>query len=62
MKPNDKVKVISSTFSMFDVGSIYDIHSVIGALVYLIDPFYIGDDESDLAIWPFLEDELELVL
>lgn len=67
MKPNDKVRIISSPYSMFEVGSEYTISYVDTASgnpygIYLTDPFYEGVDESpDSAQWPFHRDEVELV-
>lgn len=61
MKENDEVKVIESPYEVFGAGTQHTIYSVVGDLVYLLDPLYQGTNQED-AIWPFLEDELELVV
>lgn len=61
MKAGDKVKVLSSPYEIFEVGSEYKISYTNDDLIYLIDPFYEGTDEESLAAWPFWEEELELV-
>jgi len=61
MTPNTKLRILAPTFeSMFPVGSEHFVHSCEGDFIYLIDPFYVGTDNDD-ALWPFLEDELEVV-
>lgn len=64
MKPNDKVRIISSPYSMFEVGSEYTISYVDDRPygVYLTDPRYMGTDKADSEQWPFHKDELKLVV
>lgn len=67
MKPNDKVRIISSPYTMFEVGSEYTISYVDTASgnpygIFLVDPFYEGRDEASSAQWPFHRDEVELVV
>lgn len=61
MKTGDSVRVLQSPYEMFEVGSEHSIYSVNGELIYLIDPFYQGTDQSRFAVWPFYGDELEAV-
>lgn len=68
MQINDKVRIISSPYTMFEVGSIHTISYIDDRPygIYLVDPFYEnsdeGVDESNSAQWPFHRDEVELVL
>lgn len=61
MKAGNKVKVLTNVYSIFDVGSEYKIIYTNDDMIYLVDPFYEGTDEESLAVWPFMEDEVELV-
>lgn len=63
MKPNDKVRIISSPYTMFEVGSEYTISYVDDRPygIFLVDPFYENTDEASSAQWPFHKDEVELV-
>lgn len=61
MKANDKARIISSPYTMFNVGSEYKVSYASDDLIYLVDPFYEGTDEESLAVWPFIEDEVEIV-
>ena len=56
-----KVRIISSPYTMFEVGSEYTISYTNDDMIYLVDPFYEGTDEESLAVWPFMEDEVEIV-
>lgn len=58
----NKVRIISSPYTMFEVGSEYKISYTNDDMIYLVDPFYEGTDEESLAVWPFMEDEVELVV
>jgi len=62
MKAGNKVKVLTNVYSIFEIGSEYTISYTNDDMIYLIDPFYEGTDEESLAVWPFMEDELELVV
>lgn len=65
MKSGDKVKVLTNVYSMFDVGSEHIIRyvgSFDNDMVYLVDPFYDGTEEESTAVWPFMTDEVELVI
>ena len=63
MKAGDKVKVLESPYSMFEVGSEYTISYVDDRPygIFLVDPFYENSDEASSAQWPFHRDEVELV-
>lgn len=63
MNIGDKVKIKSSPYTMFEVGSEYTISYIDDRPygVYLVDPFYQDSDEANSAQWPFHRDELELV-
>lgn len=63
MKPGDKVKVLESPYTMFEVGSEYTISYVDDRPygIFLVDPFYENSDEASSAQWPFHRDEVELV-
>ena len=64
MKSGDKVKIKSSPYTMFEVGSIHTV-SYFDARpygVYLVDPFYDNSDEANSAQWPFSLDEVEIVV
>lgn len=61
MKQNDKVKIIESPYKMFDFGTEHSVYALVGDLIYLVDPFYIGTENEEDALWPFLEDELEII-
>ena len=64
MKPNDKVRIISSPYTMFEVGSEYTISYVDDRPygIFLVDPFYENTEEANRAQWPFHRDEVELVV
>lgn len=64
MKPNDKVRIISSPYTMFEVGSEYTISYVDDRPygIFLVDPFYENTEEDNSAQWPFHRDEVELVV
>lgn len=64
MKAGDKVKVLESPYTMFEVGSTHTISYVDDRPygVYLVDPFYENSDEANSAQWPFHRDEVELVV
>ena len=59
-----KVKVLSSPYSMFEVGKEYTISYVDDRPygIFLQDPFYEGEDVHEFGQWPFSRDELELVV
>lgn len=63
MKPNDKVRIISSPYTMFEVGSEYTISYVDDHPygIFLVDPFYENTDEASSGQWPFHRDEVEIV-
>lgn len=63
MKPNDKVRIISSPYTMFEVGSEYTISYVDNRPygIFLVDPFYENTEEANSSQWPFHRDEVELV-
>lgn len=63
MKPNDKVRIISSPYTIFEVGSEYTISYVDDRPygIFLVDSFYEDTDEESSAQWPFHRDEVELV-
>lgn len=60
----NKVRIISSPYTMFEVGSEYTISYVDDRPygVYLTEPFYEGSDEGLSGQWPFHRDEVELVV
>lgn len=68
MQIGTKVKILSSPYSIFEAGSENTVCKIVkehendsvGILYYLLDPFYSNTDIED-ALWPFLEDELEVV-
>lgn len=64
MKINDKVRIITSPYTMFEVGSEYTISYVDDRPygIFLVDPFYENTEESNNAQWPFHRDEVELVV
>lgn len=64
MKLNDKVRIISSPYTMFEVGSEYTISYVDARPygIFLVDPFYEDTEEANSAQWPFHRDEVELVV
>lgn len=64
MKPNDKVRIISSPYTMFEVGSEYTISYVDDRPygIFLVDPFYDNTEEATSAQWPFHKNEVELVI
>lgn len=68
MNIGNKVRIISSPYTMFEVGSEYTISYVDDRPygVYLVDPFYEDanqhSDEASSAQWPFHRDEVELVV
>ena len=59
-----KVRIISSPYTMFEVGSEYTISYVDDRPygIFLVDPFYENSDEASSAQWPFHKDEVELVV
>jgi hypothetical protein len=63
MQIGTKVRIISSPYSMFEVGSIYTISYIDDRPygIFLVDPFYENSDEATSAQWPFSRDELEVV-
>lgn len=63
MKAGDKIRVLESPYTMFEVGSEYTISYVDDRPygVYLVDPFYENSDEASSAQWPFHRDEVEVV-
>lgn len=68
MNIGNKVKIKSSPYTMFEVGSIHTISYIddrpYGVYLYdtsLVDPFYENTDEASSAQWPFHRDEVELV-
>lgn len=63
MKAGDKIKVLESPYTMFEVGSEYTISYVDDRPygIFLVDPFYENSDEASSAQWPFHRDEVELV-
>ena len=69
MQTNDKVRIKSSPYTMFEVGSIHTISYIDDRPyggdvynIYLVDPFYENSDEASSAQWPFHRDEVELVV
>jgi hypothetical protein len=64
MKAGDKVKVLESPYTMFEVGSIHTVSYFDDRPygVYLVDPFYQDSDEENSAQWPFSLDEVEVVV
>ncbi len=63
MKAGDKVKVLTSPYNMFCVGSDYTVSYVDDRPygIFLVDPFYENTKEANSAQWPFHKDELEVV-
>lgn len=63
MKAGDKVKVLESPYTMFEVGSEYTISYVDDRPygIFLVDPFYENTEEANSCQWPFHRDEVELV-
>lgn len=63
MQINDKVRIKSSPYTMFEVGSIHTISYIDDRPygIYLVDPFYENTDEDSSAQWPFHRDEVELI-
>jgi hypothetical protein len=64
MNIGNKVKILSSPYTMFEVGSTYTISYIDDRPygVYLVDLFYENSDEASSAQWPFHRDEVELVV
>lgn len=67
MKAGDKVKVLQSPYTMFEVGSEYTISYVDTASgnpygVYIQEVRFDGAAPDDTAQWPFHRDEVELVV
>ncbi len=64
MFAGDKVKVLESPYTMFEVGSEYTISYVDDRSygIFLVDPFYENTDEAISSQWPFHRDEVELVV
>lgn len=64
MIAGNKVKILSTPYTMFEVGSEYTISYVDDRPygIYLVDPFYENSDEASSAGWPFHRDEVELVV
>ena len=63
MNVGDKVKIKSSPYTMFEVGSIYTVSYIDDRPygIFLVDPFYENTEEAKSAQWPFSLDEVELV-
>ena len=63
MKIGTKVRIISSPYTMFEVGSIHTVSYFDDRPygIFLVDPFYENSDEAASAQWPFSLDELEVV-
>ena len=63
MNIGTKVRIISSPYTMFEVGSIHTVSYFDDRPygVYLVDPFYQNSDETNSAQWPFSLDEVEIV-
>lgn len=63
MQIGTKVRIISSPYTMFEVGSIHTVSYFDDRPygVYLVDPFYQESDEENSAQWPFSLDEVEIV-
>lgn len=63
MKIGTKVCIISSPYTMFEVGSIHKISYIDDRPygIFLVDPFYENSDEASSAQWPFSLDEVEVV-
>jgi hypothetical protein len=57
-----KVRIISSPYTMFEVGSEYTISYVDDRPygIFLVDPFYEGTEEANSAQWPFHRSEVEV--
>lgn len=64
MKAGDKVKVLESPYTMFEVGSEYTISYVDDRPygIYLTDSFREDSEEYGSDQWPFHRDEVELVV
>ena len=64
MKAGDKVKIKSSPYTMFGVGSEYTISYIDDRPygIFLVDPFYENSDEATSAQWPFSLDEVEVMV
>lgn len=64
MKIGTKVRIISSPYTMFEVGSIHTVSYFDDRPygVYLVDPFYGDSDEAKSAQWPFSLDEVEIIV
>ena len=73
MNIGNKVRIKSSPYTMFEVGSTYTISYIDDRPyggdvynIYLVDPFYEDAnqhaDEASSAQWPFHRDEVELVV
>lgn len=67
MQINDKVRIKSSPYTMFEVGSTHTISYYDDRPygIYLCDPFYEGmsedTDKANNSHWPFSADEVEIV-
>lgn len=59
----NKVRIISSPYTMFEVGSEYTISYVDDRPygIFLVDPFYENTEEANIGQWPFHRDEVEIV-
>ena len=59
----NKVRIISSPYTMFEVGSEYTISYVDDRPygIFLVYPFYENTDEASSGQWPFHRDEVEIV-
>jgi hypothetical protein len=59
----NKVRIISSPYTMFEVGSEYTISYVDDRPygIYIQEVRFDGADPDDTAQWPFHRDEVELV-
>lgn len=60
----NKVRITSSPYTMFEVGSEYTISYVDDRPygIFLVDPFYENTEEANSGQWPFHRDEVELVI
>jgi hypothetical protein len=63
MQIGTKVRIISSPYTMFEVGKEYTISYIDDRPygIFLVDPFYENTEEAKSAQWPFHRNEVEVV-
>lgn len=61
-KPNDKVRIIASPYTTFEVGKEYTVSYFDDRPygIFVTGPRFEGSNEDDVAQWPFHRDEVEL--